>query len=200
MKKYNITQILIGICIVVYLATSFTFSMTMDASQGVLAGGFFPPYVKYFNQYYRLITANFIHFGIIHLLVNCYSLYNIGSFIELVFKKKQCLIIIVFSMISTTLLPYILYLLFGVGGNTVSGGISGIICGLVGSVCYLGLKYRGVYYQVYRKILPSIIFMVFLSVSLAGISLLGHLGGFIGGVIGTYVAIKFKDRKQNLYN
>src|ERR1051325_8674497 len=34
------------------------------------------------GQWWRLFTAMFIHIGYIHLLVNCYSLYNVGSLLE----------------------------------------------------------------------------------------------------------------------
>ena len=40
------------------------------------------PYIVKFREYYRLITGTFIHANIVHLLLNCYSLYVIGTQIE----------------------------------------------------------------------------------------------------------------------
>lgn len=106
--------------------------------QGLACGGFNPYYVQVTHQYYRLITANFIHFGLMHIVVNCYSMYNLSCFVEYLMGSKKYLIVILASMLSTTGLPYIAYLLLGIGVHTVSGGISGVILGsLVLSVRFI---------------------------------------------------------------
>lgn len=43
------------------------------------------------HQYYRLLTATFLHIGPLHLLCNMYALYIIGSQVETFFGKKKIL-------------------------------------------------------------------------------------------------------------
>ena len=81
-KKYPVTYTLLALCILTYIGTTLLFSMDMNAMQGLACGGFNPYYVQVTHQYYRLITANFIHFGLMHIVVNCYSMYNLSCFVE----------------------------------------------------------------------------------------------------------------------
>ena len=120
-KKYPVTYTLLALCIMTYIATTLLLSIDMNAMQGLAAGGFNPYYVHVTHQYYRLITANFIHFGLMHIVVNCYSLFDLSCFAEYLIGTKKYIIVILASMLSTTGLPYIAYLLFGTGAHTVSG-------------------------------------------------------------------------------
>ena len=140
-KKYPVTYTLLALCILTYIGTTLLFSMDMNAMQGLACGGFNPYYVQVTHQYYRLITANFIHFGLMHIVVNCYSMYNLSCFVEYLMGSKKYLIVILASMLSTTGLPYIAYLLLGIGVHTVSGGISGVIFGIIGAIGALYLFY-----------------------------------------------------------
>ena len=140
-KKYPVTYTLLALCILTYIGTTLLFSMDMNAMQGLACGGFNPYYVQVTHQYYRLITANFIHFGLMHIVVNCYSMYNLSCFVEYLMGSKKYLIVILVSMLSTTGLPYIAYLLLGIGAHTVSGGVSGVIFGIIGAIGALYLFY-----------------------------------------------------------
>ena len=88
-KKYPVTIIVVSICVLVYIYTTFKYSLDMSAQQGIECGGFNPILVIYFKQYYRLITANFIHFGLMHIFCNCYSLINLGSVMEYLLGQKR---------------------------------------------------------------------------------------------------------------
>ena len=111
-KIYKITYFLMAVNVITYLYTSLKYGLSMSAMQGIQVGGFNPLYVYYYHEYYRLITANFIHFGLMHIFCNVYSLYNLGMLMEKILKEKKYIIVIVVSMISTTLFSYLLFLLF----------------------------------------------------------------------------------------
>ena len=87
------------------------------------------------GEYYRLITSAFLHIGLLHLLVNSYSLYVIGPQIESFFGKTKYIIIYLVSAIFGNLLS----MLFTDG---ISAGASGAIFGLLGSMLYFGYHYR----------------------------------------------------------
>lgn len=88
-KKYPVTYTLLALCILTYIGTTLLFSIDMNAMQGLACGGFNPYYVQVTHQYYRLITANFIHFGLMHIVVNCYSMYNLSCFVEYLMGSKK---------------------------------------------------------------------------------------------------------------
>ncbi len=199
-QKAPITLLLIGICIIVYVISFLIYGMEMNAMQGLVFGAYNPIYVYGGHEYYRLITANFVHFGLFHILLNCYSLYNIGIFIELSLKKKNYLIVIVLSMISTTLLPYLMFLINGFEASTVSGGISGVIFGLIGALAALALKYKNIFEDVFRQLAPNLILMLVLSWIVPTISLSGHVSGLIGGFVSTTILLNKPIKRNKLVN
>lgn len=171
------------VCFVVYLYTSLKYGMTMSAIEGIQAGGFNPIYVVIYHQYYRLFTANFIHFGIFHLLANCYSLYAFGMFLEYVIRFKRFLLLTIFSLFFTTSIPLIIYFINGFGANTVLGGISGVIFSYLGAFTYISFKYKEIFKRIFNQLIPILFLNLFISISVPSISLVGHLGGYIGGII-----------------
>lgn len=200
-KHFKITYSLIALCIFVYLISFVLYGPTMDVYEAYTFGGFFPASIQYNHEYWRFITANFIHFGLFHLIMNCYSMKNVGQVVELSFTPKEYIVILFTCMVTTNLFPYIMARVFQVGVNTISGGISGVIFGMLGCICVLAYFYKGVYHSIYQQLLPSIVLMFVISVSVPSISLFGHLGGFVGGVISTYVIVKMRRKKHTvLYN
>jgi len=87
-KIYKITYFLMAVNVITYLYTSLKYGLSMSAMQGIQVGGFNPLYVYYYHEYYRLITANFIHFGLMHIFCNVYSLYNLGMLMENIKREK----------------------------------------------------------------------------------------------------------------
>lgn len=200
MNKYKIKQApitygVIGACIIIYLWTTVKYSFTMNALEGVAAGGFLPLAVLQEHEYYRLITANFIHFGLMHIMMNMISLMNIGPFLERIYGRNRYVLLIIGSALGTTGLPYLYYRLFSEPvskfGLTVSGGASGIILGLVGGLVFLGWRYKGVYKQVSHSLLPSLLLVAAISLFVPSVSMSGHIGGFIGGFVTTAIISKF---------
>ena len=198
-KKFPITISLIVICILTYIVSFILFGEEMSALEGLYFGGFNSLYVYLSHEYYRFITANFIHFGFLHLAMNCYSLYGLGLFIENSLRFRKYLILIIMSALSTTGLPYLFYLLTGQGGNVVSGGISGVVFGLIGSLGALALHYRYIYMDIFKQLAPNIILMLLISLIVPSISLSGHLAGLIGGFVCTYILLKVKHQKHLIH-
>ena len=198
-RKYKdciITYVLMGICIIVYLYTTLRYGVEMSAMEGIEVGGFNPLYIYYDHEYFRFITANFIHFGLMHIFCNIYSLYNLGILMEKILKKKKYAIVIIVSMLSTTCFSYLLFLLF----NSVMGGISGVIFGLIGSLLALAILYKDIYSYLFKQIATSVLLMFFISVAIPSISLSGHIGGMLGGFVTTIILEKINIKKKMIIN
>lgn len=199
-KKCPITIGLIFICIVVYILSVFVYGPTMDAQQGLRFGAYNPLFVSWYHDYYRLLTANFVHFGLLHIVVNCYSLYGLGMFVESVLKTKKYLIVIIVSALTTSGLPYLLYLINGFEVDVVSGGISGVIFGVIGSLGALAMVYKDVFLSIFKQLTPNLIAMLFISFLVPSISLSGHVSGLIGGFVSTYILLNKKSKNKSRYN
>lgn len=188
--EHPVTSITIALCVVYYLYTTLRYSWDMTAMQGLSAGAYNPVYVSYYHQYARLLTANFVHFGLLHIAVNSYSLYNLGFFVETFLKRRDYIIILLVSALATNGLPYLVYISTGLGANSVSGGISGVIFGLMGTTIALYLHYPHAFKEVARSIGINIVLMILVSLMVPSISLSGHISGLIGGFIISYLLIR----------
>ena len=158
-KKYPITYTLLALCILTYIGTTLLFSMDMNAMQGLACGGFNPYYVQVTHQYYRLITANFIHFGLMHIVVNCYSMYNLSCFVEYLMGGVSGVIFGIIGAIGALYLFYptqlrdiarnlgmnvllMLFISFIVPTISLSGHVSGMIGGFVSAYIILYITKR----------------------------------------------------------
>ena len=145
------------------------------------------------GEYYRIITSAFLHIGIFHLLINMYSLYIVGTQVEYFYGKVKYLIIYFFSAIMGSLFTVALS-----SANTVAAGASGAIFGLLGSILYFGVKYRGyIGNSLINQIVPVVILNLIIGFTTPGIGNAAHIGGLIGGyLISMGVGIGIDNREQ----
>ena len=145
------------------------------------------------GDYYRLITSGFLHIGVIHLLLNMYSLYIVGSQVEYFYGKVKYIIIYLFSLIMGSLFTVALSSV-----NTVSAGASGAIFGLLGSILYFGIKYRGyIGNSLVNQIVPVVVLNLIIGFTTPGIGNAAHIGGLIGGyLISMAVGIGIDKKEQ----
>ena len=131
------------------------------------------------SEYYRLVTAMFMHFGIIHLLMNMWALWILGRALESMFGPVRFLAV---------------YLVCGLGGNVaaylfqpgaLSAGASTAVFGLF-AVLFVALRRLRLSTS---AVLPIIVINLIFTLTVPGISIAGHLGGLItGGLVGAGVA------------
>ena len=187
--KRKVPYITLGIVLinfVMFLLTYLFGKGSEDAYTLVQFGALYKPLVLG-GDYYRLITTAFLHIGVVHLLVNCYSLYVIGSQLESFLGKFKFLFVYLVSALSGSLMSIIF--------NThVSAGASGAIFGLLGSMLYFGYNYRVFLGNVLKsQIIPLIILNFSLGFMMSGIDNAAHIGGLVGGVLSTMaVGLKHK--------
>ncbi len=129
------------------------------------------------GQVWRLITPIFIHAGVIHLLVNMYSLYAIGPAVESLFGSPRMLVVFLLSGIAGVILSLAL-------SPYASIGASGAIFGLLGALGAFLFLHRSTLGRWGSVQLRQIIFVAVLNLGLGlmpGIDNWGHLGGLLAG-------------------
>ena len=177
LKKPTITYALIAINIIVFILM-YILGNGPDGYTLIKFGANNSSLVKDYDEYYRLVSAIFLHASLIHLFFNMYALYIIGPQLESFYGKIKFLIIYLLGGIIGNLFANIFE------ANTIGVGASGAIFALFGALLYFGYHYR-VYLGgvIKNQILPIIIFNLLLGFIYTGISSAAHIGGLIGGVI-----------------
>ena len=187
-KKPIITYIIMGICILTYIANAF---LNNELS---LIGANYGPLVRQ-GQLWRLITCMFLHADIIHIMCNMYALYVVGPRVEDFFGKRKYLLIYFLSGLSGSLLSV------GLNSDVASVGASGAIFGLFGALLYFGYSYRGyVGAMVKSQILPVVFLNLIISFTIPNIDVWGHVGGLIGGLMVSNMLGTIENKKYEVSN
>lgn len=193
-KKMIITPILIAICILVFIAMYIWGNGSEDAVTLLLFGANFRGLVQA-GEVWRLATSMFLHIGLIHLVVNMYSLLIIGKQLESFLGKWKFLIVYLGSGILGSLLSVVVH-------SSISAGASGAIFGLLGSLLYFGYHYRLYLGTVLKtQVIPIIIINLLIGFMVPGIDNFAHIGGLVGGYLLTMIlGVPGKTKKSDRIN
>lgn len=197
-KRIIFTNIISLICILMYVIVGIYGNNFFNFDANVLAkfGANNILLVKN-GEIYRLLTCAFLHVGLIHLVVNMYSLRVIGPSVEGLIGKGKFVFIYLISAISASLMSLVF-----VDSNIVSVGASGAIFGLMGALLYFGYHYR-LYLNdaIKTQIIPVILFNLIIGFMMPGIDNGAHIGGLIGGYLATMaIGIKNMSEKKDMIN
>ena len=179
-KKAYVNGLLIALNVLFFLYLEITDS-SEDAYFMYTKGAMFAPAVLEDGEYYRLLTAMFMHFGIRHIMNNMLVLFVIGDNLERALGHVKYLIF---------------YLLCGIGSNwvsmmahstdtmTVSAGASGAIFGVVGGLLYVVTANRGQLEDLNtRQLVIMIFFSLYLGYTSTGVDNIAHLSGLVIGFV-----------------
>ena len=132
------------------------------------------------HEYWRLITSGFLHLSPMHIAVNMFSLYILGTMLEPILGTGRFLQIYLTSLFGGSAAVALF-----AGENTATAGASGAIYGLMGAMLVIVLKLKAPAGQVIAVIAINLV----ISISVPGISLVGHLGGLLFGALATVAVL-----------
>lgn len=172
--------------------------MTEDGAYMLEHGAMYVPYVLENQEYYRIITSMFLHFGIQHLLNNMLILVVLGMTLEVEIGKIKFLIIYLLSGIGGTSLSA--YGDIYTGQYNVSGGASGAIFGVICALLYVAIRNRGRIGNISgRGILFILAISLYYGFSSTGVDNLAHIGGAVTGfLLGILLYWKRKQKSSNV--
>lgn len=170
-------------------------AMALFNAQNTRGGGFFdlsgstlflfgakePNYI-FHGEWWRLVTAGFLHASIIHIMMNSWGLYDLGAQAEEAFGAGRMLVIYVVSSITG-------FLASSLFAPSLSVGASAGIFGLIGAMIAFGINQRssmGSYVKsAYTR---TAVWALLISFMIPYTDNWAHIGGLAGGFGAAYLA------------
>jgi rhomboid protease GluP len=182
-----VTGLLIGLNIVVWLANLATgLSPLLPKPVELLAwgGNHLPATI---DQPWRLLTAMFLHAGVIHLAFNLWALWNVGSIAERFYGNTQFALIYLLSGLFGSLAS-----LYFAAKVAVSVGASGAIFGVVGALLAAVLHKRDklpapLVASMRSSLLAFVGYSLFLGFTSGVVDNAAHLGGLVSGFVLAFI-------------
>lgn len=194
-KKAYVNWILIALNVVYFLYLEIAGS-SEDAYFMYEKGAMLAPAVLEGGEYYRLLTAMFMHFGIRHIVNNMLVLFALGDNLERALGHVKYLIFYLACGIGSN---WASMMVNGTDSMTVSAGASGAIFGIVGGLLYAVVINRG---QLEDLSTRQLVIMIFISLyagfTSTGVDNVAHISGLILGILLGMLLYR-KPKKQNDY-
>ena len=187
---YKITYTLIAVNILIYLISAGLSHNLMEIDTKVLLemGALYGPDVIQKGEWWRLLSAMFLHAGMTHILMNMFSLYYVGKGVEQYFDDKSYLSIYLFSgLIGGVTSLYVHPDSLGVGA---SGAIFGIFGALAGFFMANRDKIEDSSKAFMKNFAGILGVNIVLGLAIPSIDISAHIGGLVAGFVGGYVLSK----------
>jgi membrane associated rhomboid family serine protease len=135
------------------------------------------------GEWWRLVTAAFLHYGPLHLALNMYALYLAGTLLEHVIGGWRFLLLYVASGVAGSAGALLLT------PNSPTVGASGAIFGVFGALFVLE---RRRFIATGGTILGLIVLNLVFTFAVSGISIGGHIGGLVAGIVLMVLFLSFR--------
>lgn len=154
-----------------------------------------------FDEWYRLVTNGFVHFGAFHLAFNMFALYQLGNLLERPLGRLRFALLYLAGILGGSFGV----LVFGGDGLTpdgfvdsITGGASGAVFALMAAAA-IGFQRQGVNIMS-TGLGTTLMLNFFITFAIPGISIGGHLGGAAAGAAAGWFMLtpswKLRSREQ----
>jgi membrane associated rhomboid family serine protease len=127
------------------------------------------------DEWYRLVSSAFLHFGIFHLALNMLLLFQLGLLLEPTLGRIRFSLLYIASMLGGSAGVLLLH----PNDRGIHGGASGAVFGLLGAAAVIMFR-RGIN-PLSTGIGTTIALNLFITFTIPGISIGGHVGGLVAG-------------------
>lgn len=186
-RNYFVTPVIFYLNLLLFLAVSFyDGNFMLPTGETVLLFGGDTPSLTLGGEPWRIVTACFLHFGILHFASNMFALIQLGKIIEDFVGSLRLVLAYLFCGIAGGMVSNWWYSSTGIG---VSAGASGAIFGLLGFFLALvttEFVRKEVRWQMIKSIGGSVLLNLALS-TFAEFNNAAHLGGLFAGLISGYL-------------
>ena len=195
----QVVKILIGINAAMYVISllvspqssrgSFDLLTTLSPSNQSLlqlgATGTFP--IDQLQRWWTLLSANYLHGGILHILFNMLALRQLIPLVGHLYGINRLIVLYTLTGIAGFWVSY-------VAGVPFTIGASAALCGLIGATLYYGKSRGGLFGEaIYRQVGGWAIGIFVIGLLIPGINNWGHGGGMVAGALLGYL-IGYRER------
>ena len=161
-----------------------------------LSGGYFHPAVAA-GQWWRILAATFLHYGLLHIAMNMYALSHLGRVAEQLFGTAKFLTVYLLAGVGSTIAISVWFAYVRHQPESVlMAGASGSIFGIMGLLAVVLLR-GGTHaaQQMGRGLVKDVIVMLAIGFVVPMISNTGHVGGLVvGAACGLFVKDRFSEK------
>ena len=184
----TLTYVLIALNVIAFIAMSAG-GGGMDGRGGQVYnnGALYGPLVAD-GEWWRIVTAGFLHSGLLHLAFNMYFLYFLGTLLEPEIGRLRFGAIYLVSLLGGSLGALL------VTPEAVTVGASGAVFGLLGAAI-LALRARGID-PMQSGLGVTLLLNLGITFLLPNISIGGHLGGLFAGAIVGFLMFEIAERRR----
>lgn len=145
-----------------------------------------------FHRWWTLISASYLHGGILHILFNMAALNQIGPLVLREFGFCRWIIIYTVGGAIGFFLSYLMRVSFTIGA-------SASVCALIGAALYYGKSRSGFYGEaIFKQLMGWVTGLFIFGLLVPGVNNWGHGGGIIGGVLLGYL-LGYSERRAETY-
>jgi membrane associated rhomboid family serine protease len=142
------------------------------------------------GEWYRIVTAGFLHQNLIHIGFNMYLLYMLGQILEPVLGAVRFSLVYLFALLTGSFAVLLL------DPTALTVGASGAVFGLMGALVIVQ-RSRGL--GIFDTNLGGLLVLNLLFTFLVpNISIGGHVGGLIGGLVATWLLVALPQQSRAL--
>ena len=190
-QPHPVTKIVMGLNFFMFLATVLgTYSVTQQIP---LMGNLSPDVLDrlgsrrtidllYDQQWWRLVTAIFLHGNLLHIAMNTWVLLDLGPALEELYGSARYL----FLYIATGIFGFVASTAWDLVRHRAGAsiGASGAIMGLAGLQLAISSRRGGAYFQMMRAALLRWIVLIFaIGFFMGGVDNAAHFGGLVSGYL-----------------
>jgi rhomboid protease GluP len=134
------------------------------------------------GQYWRLLTSNYIHFGIYHLLGNMWCLWGLGRLTQLFYSPRNYFMVYTFAGLCGSLLSV------WAKPGVISAGASGAVFGVAG-VMLTTLQFgklpinKEIRDNIFKGVLQFAALNLVIGLAIPHVDNVGHIGGLLAGLL-----------------
>jgi len=143
------------------------------------------------GEWYRLISSGFLHYGLIHVGMNMFLLWQLGQLLEPALDRGRFALLYFAAMLGGSVGALAL------SPNALTGGASGAVFGLMAAAA-VGLQQRGVN-PMKTGIGGTLILNLLITFTIPGISIGGHVGGALMGAAVGYAMLEPRWNRNAAY-
>lgn len=167
---------------------------TNNAVYMIDRGALYAPAIVENGEYWRFLSAAFLHFGFMHLLHNMFMFACIGPYLEKAMGHVRFLLLYLLSALAGTMLSFASMRLETGEGAGVSAGASGAIFGVMGGLFWVVIRNKGKYEgMTFRGFVIMIVLCLYYGIATAGVDNWAHIGGILMGFLSAIILYRKRE-------